>query len=61
VTITPEEERSLRTIISRAERERRRREKRWAVGVKPQPYKDTRPWEALGVSRRTWYRRLAPV
>jgi len=54
--ITPEEERQLRTIISSAERNRRRREKRWAEGTKPQPYRSSKPWEDEGISRATWYR-----
>jgi len=57
--ITPDEERSLRTIISSTEKYRRRVEKRRADGVKDQMQSltKTRPWEAMGISRRTWYSR----
>ena len=60
--ITPDEERELRTIISQVEKVRRRREKRRAEGVRPRSeYEElalssTRPWEALEISRATWYR-----
>lgn len=63
--ITPEEERHLRTIISRTEKHRRLVEKRRAEGVKPretyetESLSQTRPWEAERVSRATWYRRMA--
>ena len=58
--ITPEEERGLRTIISQTEKVRRRREKRWSGGTTPQPgYSKSKPWEALGISRRMWYYRRA--
>lgn len=56
--VTPEEERSLRTIISQAEKYRRRVEARRAAGVRPRADRSDRPWEALGVSRATWYRIL---
>lgn len=60
--ITPDEERSLKTIISQDEKVRRRREKRWAEGTTPRASmpKNTRPWEALGMSRATWYRKGCP-
>lgn len=60
--ITPEEERSLKTIISEAEKYRRLVAKRRAAGVIPRAEYETsalaslRPWEALGVSRAWWYR-----
>jgi len=54
--IEPDEERELATIISTTEKVRRRREQRWADGTRPQPYRDTRPWETLGISRRHYYR-----
>jgi hypothetical protein len=55
--IIPEEERRLRTIISHAEKYRRRIEKRRAEGMQERPDRSGKPWEAEGVSRRTWYRR----
>ena len=61
--ITPEEERYLRTIISSDEKYRRKVEKRRKQGVRPQELSLSRlkPWEAQGISRRTWYRRRAKV
>jgi len=56
--ILPEEERSLRTIISRAEKNRRRVEKRRAEGSKPRTDHSNRPWEVWSVSRRTWERHV---
>lgn len=62
-SITPEEERHLRTIISREEKLRRLQEKRRAAGAKPREeyealaLSNIRPWEALGISRRWWYKR----
>lgn len=53
--IEPEEERSLRTIISRREKYRRQVEKRRAAGVAPRVDLSGKPWEALGVSRRWWF------
>ena len=63
VGITSDEEPYLRTIISEGEKVRRRREKRWAEGTTPRAKmpKNTRPWEAFGISRRTWYRRGCPT
>lgn len=56
--ITPDEERKMRTIISRTEKERRRTEKRRSEGVKERTrFGDIKPWEVEGISRRTWYRR----
>lgn len=57
--ITPDEEHHLTTIISQGEKVRRRREQRWAEGTRPlsESVSRTRPWEAEGISRRTWYRR----
>lgn len=66
--ITPEEEQGLRTIISKTEKNRRRREKRGeecraAGGLPREKYLAksmtkgrVKPWEAEGISRRTWYR-----
>ena len=61
--ITADEEREMRTIISKDEKVRRRREKRHKQGVRPQEQslERTKPWEAEGISRRTWYRRRAKV
>ena len=62
--ITSDEERQLRTIISQGEKARRRIEKRRAEGVKAreqflsESLMRSRPWDALGISRRTWYRKL---
>lgn len=59
--ITADEERHLRTIISKAERERRRRERRRKAGVRPREEYEAnslsriKPWEELGISRRWWY------
>ena len=52
--------------ISTQERERRNavdRERRWRNGVTPRALSlsQRRPWEAEGVSRRTWYRRRETV
>jgi len=57
--ITPEEEQKLRTIISSAERDRRRAERRWAEGVKPRTIfgEGPRPWELEGISRAWWYQK----
>jgi hypothetical protein len=54
--ITPEEEKSLRTIISASEKYRRVVAKRRAAGVLPRPDLSSRPWEAMGISRAWWYR-----
>ena len=69
--IEPEEERQLRTIISkdeagkrhRAREEARRRE---AGAVDRDTYESkslskTKPWEAMGMSRATWYRKGCPA
>lgn len=59
--ITAEEERSLKTIISQVEKDRRRAEKRRAEGIPERNrWVDTRPWEAFGISRATWYRKGCP-
>ena len=57
--ITPDEEQHMRTIISKDEKVRRRREQRRAAGMRPQEESEARlrPWEALGISR-AWYYRL---
>ena len=65
--ITSDEERSLSTIISKAEKDRRRRqrdeEKRRASGMIPRSDYEAmsverkKPWESEGVSRATYYRR----
>ena len=60
--ITPDEERGLRTIISRTERNRRRTEKRRAEGAKPRTEYEAmsvsrmEPWKKEGISRSWWYR-----
>ena len=54
--ITPDEETKMRTIISKSEKYRRLVAKRRADGVKERPDLSHRPWEALGISRRTWFR-----
>lgn len=61
--ITADEERKLSTIISSTEKVRRRREQRWAEGTKPwsESWERTRPWEAFGISRATWFRRGCPL
>lgn len=43
------------------DRERKARDRREARAAKPAPASRTRPWEAQGVSRRTWYRRKNKV
>jgi len=58
-SITPEEERELRTIISAEEKYRRKVEKRRAAGVKERVDRSDKPWEAEGISRRAWYYRRA--
>lgn len=56
--ITPAEETKLRTIISKDEKYRRKVEKRRAEGIKERTrFGDVKPWEAEGISRRTWYYR----
>ena len=59
--IEPAEERQMRTIISRVEKDRRRAEGRWADGVKRRAdsVERARPWATEGISRVTWYRRRA--
>ncbi|MBD4812111.1 replication protein, partial [Xanthomonas citri pv. citri] len=69
--ITQDEQRQLRTIIGRdmaLERDRKRDEarRRAAGAVDRQTYESrsatrTRPWEALGMSRRSWYRAGKPA
>ena len=56
-SITPDEERHLRTIISQAEKYRRRMERRRAAGIKPRVDRSDKPWEQLGISRAWWYRK----
>lgn len=59
--ITPEEERSLRTVISRAERYRRAAEKRRVAGARPREewLRDSlerrKPWGQEGIGRSWWY------
>lgn len=59
--ITSDEERQLTTIISKGEVLRRknakREEERRAAGCRKYDKIDGKPWEAEGISRRTWYRR----
>lgn len=69
--ITPDEERELKTIISKTERDRRRRERheaaRRAAGAIPRAEYEgnsisrKKPWEKLGMSRATWYRQGKPL
>ena len=69
--ITADEQQQLKTIVSHAEaaeRHRRREEgrRRAAGAVDRQTYECTslsrqKPWEALGMSRRSWYRAGKPV
>lgn len=69
--ITADEQRQLKTIVSHAEaaeRHRRREEgrRRAAGAVDRQTYESTslsrqKPWETLGMSRRSWYRAGKPV
>lgn len=73
--ITPEEQRQLSTIWSddiRQEKERKRKEaERRAAGVRPREeylaevkansLKAQKPWEKLGMSRATWYRKGKPM
>lgn len=56
--ITPQEERRLRTIISQAEKYRRKVAKRREQGVKERTrFGNVKPWEAEGISRRWWYKK----
>ena len=61
--ITPDEEQNLETIISRNEKNRRRRESRYAGGAVPRELYEresierTKPWIAEGISRGWWYER----
>ena len=57
--ISPDEERYLHTIISYAEKQRRRTEKRRAQGMKEQPYRHHKPWLDMGISRQHYYRLIA--
>ncbi len=69
--ITDDEQRTLRTLISRdmaAERHRKREEarRRASGAVDRATYEANsasrqKPWEALGMSRRTWYRAGKPM
>ena len=62
-SITPAEEMELRTIISKAEKYRRRVEKRRAAGIVDrstylaQSVEAAKPWEAAGIKRSLWYER----
>ena len=60
--ITDDEQKQLKTIISADETKRRDRERKATIrrkkGMKEQEGdKDTKPWLALGISRRTYYTR----
>jgi len=60
--ITDDEQMQLKTIISADETKRRDRERKATIrrnkGMKEQEGdKDTQPWHALGISRRTYYTR----
>ncbi|WP_241194737.1 replication protein [Pseudomonas synxantha] len=69
--ITTEEQRQLKTIVSQAEaaeRHRKREEtrRRAAGAVDRETYEQAsltrqKPWEALGMSRRSWYRAGKPA
>jgi hypothetical protein len=61
--ITSDEQRHMTTIIDQAEKDRRRSEKRWAAGAKPQAesWARRKPWKEFGVSRPTWYRMGKPL
>ncbi|WP_354011523.1 replication protein [Endozoicomonas lisbonensis] len=71
LSIGDDEQKQLKTIISRSEsrtRDRLRKEKkRRAAGVvdratwEASALSQTKPWEALGMSRRTWYRKGKPA
>lgn len=58
--VVPGQQKLLRKLRDRAKKERKRR----AVGIKPRDQylaeckSRLKPWEAAGMSRRTWYRRL---
>jgi hypothetical protein len=43
----------------RQDRERKARKRAEARAARPEPVSRAKPWEAEGVSRRTWYRRRA--
>lgn len=68
--ITDEEQKQLKTIVSKSEaRERdrlRKQSKRRAAGAmdratwEAQSITQQKPWEELGISRRTWYRKGKP-
>jgi hypothetical protein len=64
--ITDDEQRHLKTIISAdiaRERDRERHEEhRRAIGMvdREQSISRQKPWEALGMSRATWYRKGKP-
>ena len=61
--ITADEERQMKTIISQTEKYRREMERRRAAGVRERSeylsgsIERQKPWEAEGISRRTWYYR----
>lgn len=66
--ITPDEERVMRVLISQSEKRRRDREAwraahtglnraEYEAAVKEGSREQSKPWEALGISRATWYRR----
>jgi hypothetical protein len=69
--ITDDEQRQLKTVISadmarERDRERHKARRRAAGAVDRQTYESqsaarTRPWEALGMSRRSWYRAGKPT
>ena len=54
-SITSDEERHLRTIISQAEKYRRLVERRRSAGVNPRVDRSDKPWEKQGIPRSTWY------
>ncbi|EBF2934971.1 hypothetical protein FHH00_05100 [Salmonella enterica] len=56
--ITDEEQKKLKTIISTSEKNSRRAQKRFDAGMKPHTGESkSEPWNALGISRRTYYNR----
>src|SRR5262249_38299984 len=57
--VTPAELADRRNQRSRERSVAYRRRQR-ASASRPEPACRTRPWEALGMSRRTWYRRRKP-
>lgn len=64
--ITPEEQKAMSIIIGRDEKKERRLKKRRAAGIQSREewlaehdQERRKPWEAEGISRRTWFKRKA--